>query len=73
MYNWLLFKGYVYGKDVFIVGLDYYFYLIIGEIVKYNFIIVNSNINVYNFFSGKFMVVFDGIYIFYYYGFDFKN
>lgn len=73
MYKWLLFIGYVYGKDVFIVGFDYYFYLIIGEIVKYNFIIVNSSINVYNFFSGKFMVVLDGIYIFYYYGFVLKN
>lgn len=73
MYKWLLFIGYVYGKDVFIVGLDYYFYLIIGEIVKYNFIIVNSSINVYNFFSGKFMVVLDGIYIVYYYGFVLKN
>lgn len=49
------------------MGFDYYFYVMNGEIVMYNDIIFNSN--VYNIFIGRFIVLFDGIYIFYYYGF----
>lgn len=73
MYNRLLFKGHVYGKDVFTVGLDHHFHSTTGEIVKYNFIIANSNTNVYNPSSGKFTAAFDGTYIFHYYGLDPKN
>lgn len=73
MYNRLLFKGHVYGKDVFTVGLDQHFHSTTGEIVKYNFIIANSNTNVYNPSSGKFTAAFDGTYIFHYYGLDPKN
>lgn len=65
--QWFIFIEYVYKKVIFFVGFDYYFYVINGEIVMYNDIIFNSN--VYNFFIGRFIVLFDGIYIFYYYGF----
>lgn len=65
--SWFIFIEYVYKKVIFFVGFDYYFYVINGEIVMYNDIIFNSN--VYNFFIGRFIVLFDGIYIFYYYGF----
>lgn len=73
MYNRLLFIGHVYGKDVFTVGLDHHFHSTTGEIVKYNFIIANSNTNVYNPSSGKFTAAFDGTYIFHYYGLAPKN
>uniref|UniRef100_K1R8I1 Complement C1q-like protein 3 n=1 Tax=Magallana gigas TaxID=29159 RepID=K1R8I1_MAGGI len=66
-------NGHVYGKDVFTVGLDHHFHSTTGEIVKYNFIIANSNTNVYNPSSGKFTAAFDGTYIFHYYGLDPKN
>lgn len=51
----------------------HHFHSTSGEIVKYNFIIANSNTNVYNPSSGKFTAAFDGTYIFHYYGLDPKN
>lgn len=55
-------------KDTFSVGMNHHFHTTNGAIVKYNYIMANSNANVYNPLTGKFTASVDGTYLFHYHG-----